>query len=370
MWETACATRQIRTRAEEYIVDNLIEIKDLKTHFFLDEGTVRAVDGVSFAIPNRKTLGVVGESGCGKSVTAQSILRIVPSPGKIIQGEILLAPREDGNEMPGLSEPVDLATIDPTGTEIRGIRGREIAMIFQEPMTSFSPLHTIGNQIVEAILLHRDMDKSGARNHAVDMLRQVGIPKAEQRVDAYPHELSGGMRQRAMIAMALSCNPRLLIADEPTTALDVSIQAQILDLMEQLQDEYGMSIMFITHDLGVIAEMAEEVIVMYWGKVVEQANVDTVFNEPKHPYTRALLKSIPQIGVERKGRLEAIKGVVPHPFATLKGCPFFPRCVEAIPGTCDTGTPPALTATGNGHSVSCFLHHENREPGPQKEQVE
>ncbi len=345
---------------EELRVDTLIEIRNLKTHFFLDEGTVRAVDGVSFRIPNRRTLGVVGESGCGKSVTAQSILRIVPSPGKIIEGHILLASR-NGEEEDSSGEPVDLAALDPGGAEIRRIRGREVAMIFQEPMTSFSPLHTIGNQICEAILLEPDADKESAREHAIEMLKQVGIPKAEQRIDAYPHELSGGMRQRAMIAMALSRNPRLLIADEPTTALDVSIQAQILDLMEALQDEYGMSIMFITHDLGVIAEMADEVIVMYWGKIVEQADVDTVFNDPQHPYTRALLRSIPQIGATAKQRLEAISGVVPHPFARLQGCPYAPRCTEAKMGVCNVGKPPALTEVAKGQSVSCFLHHDNRE---------
>jgi peptide/nickel transport system ATP-binding protein len=348
-------------------VDNLIEIRNLKTHFMLDEGTVRAVDGVSFAIPDRKTLGIVGESGCGKSVTAQSILRIVPSPGRIVEGEILLTPRRtEATPTDASQTPIDLASIDSGGEEIRKIRGHDIAMIFQEPMTSFSPLHTIGNQIMEAILLHSDMDKAAARAHAIDMLAQVGIPMAERRVDAYPYELSGGMRQRAMIAMALSCNPRLLIADEPTTALDVSIQAQILDLMERLQAEYGMAIMIITHDLGVIAEMAEQVIVMYWGKIVEQADVDTVFNEPKHPYTRALLRSIPQIGAARKERLAAIQGVVPHPFARLAGCPFYPRCTEAKEGLCNTGSPPALTSVGNGQSVSCFLYHENRETGEEQ----
>jgi peptide/nickel transport system ATP-binding protein len=345
------------------LVDTLIDIRNLKTHFFLDEGTVRAVDGVSFTIPNKKTLGVVGESGCGKSVTAQSILRIVPHPGKIVEGEILLTPRSDEAGTPISDTTTDLAALDPGGAEIRHIRGREIAMIFQEPMTSFSPLHTIGNQICEAILLHQDLDKKGAQENAIQLLKHVGIPKAEQRIFSYPHELSGGMRQRAMIAMALSCNPRLLIADEPTTALDVSIQAQILDLMEELQSEFGMSILFITHDLGVVAEMADEVIVMYWGKVVEQANVDTIFNDPKHPYTRALLRSIPRIGATTKGRLEAIQGVVPHPFARLKGCPFYPRCSEAKEGVCNTGTPPKLCDLGGEHQVSCFLYSDDREPG-------
>jgi peptide/nickel transport system ATP-binding protein len=342
-------------------VDALIEVKDLKTHFYLDEGVVRAVDGVSFAIPNRKTLGVVGESGCGKSVTAQSIMRIVPRPGRIVTGKILLEPRRPAAE--GNGKPVNLADLEPTGPRIRSIRGRDIAMIFQEPMTSFSPLYTVGNQIMEAILLHQNLEKDQARELATDMLRRVGIPKPAQRVDAYPHELSGGMRQRAMIAMALSCNPRLLIADEPTTALDVSIQAQILELMEELQNEFGMAIMFITHDLGVIAEMADEVIVMYWGKVVERSDVDTVFNSAKHPYTQALLRSIPQIGEkpEKQVRLEAIKGMVPHPFARLAGCPYYPRCTHAMPGTCNAGRPPALAEVAPGHEAACFLYHQERE---------
>ena len=336
-------------------MDALIEVKDLKTHFFLDEGTVRAVDGVSFSIAKNETLGVVGESGCGKSVTAQSILRIVPDPGRIVEGKITLAPA-NGNEQPRI-----LSTMDPTGTEIRSIRGKDIAMIFQEPMTSFSPLHTIGNQIIEAILLHSELKKEAAREHAIEMLKKVGIPLPERRVDAYSHQLSGGMRQRAMIAMALSCNPRLLIADEPTTAIDVTIQAQILDLMEGLQDEYGMSIMFITHDLGVIAEMADHVVVMYWGKVVEETDVDRVFNDPKHPYTRALLRSIPQVGKKERGRLEAIEGVVPHPFSALKGCPYFPRCSEGKPGVCDVGEPPKLSETDEGHKVACVLYQNSGE---------
>jgi oligopeptide/dipeptide ABC transporter ATP-binding protein len=342
-------------------VDALIEVKDLKTHFYLDEGVVRAVDGVSFAIPHRKTLGVVGESGCGKSVTAQSILRIVPRPGKIVTGQVLLAPRKPASG--GNGKPLDLTGLDPTGPRIRSIRGRDIAMIFQEPMTSFSPLYTVGNQIMEAILLHQNIEKDAARELAIGMLSRVGIPKPAQRVDAYPHELSGGMRQRAMIAMALSCNPRLLIADEPTTALDVSIQAQILDLMEELQNEFGMAIMFITHDLGVIAEMADEVIVMYWGKVVERSDVDTVFNNAKHPYSQALLRSIPQIGdkPDKHTRLEAIKGMVPHPFARLAGCPYYPRCAHAVPGTCNVGQPPALAEVAPGQEAACFLYHQERE---------
>ncbi len=330
------------------MMDTLVEVKNLKTYFYLDEGVVRAVDGVDFTIREGRTLGVVGESGCGKSVTAQSILRIVPHPGRIVDGAIMLSGERD------------LTTLDSRGLEIRSIRGKDIAMIFQEPMTAFSPLHTIGNQIVEGILLHQEGSKSDARERAIEMLVKVGIPLPEQRVDAYPHELSGGMRQRAMIAMALSCNPRLLIADEPTTAIDVTIQAQILDLMEGLQEEFGMSIMFITHDLGVIAEMADDTVVMYWGKVVEESDVDTLFNDPQHPYTRALLKSVPQVGEKTGKRLEAIRGVVPHPFSSLAGCLFFPRCVEGRAGLCNVGLPPALEETEAGHRVACFLYHENR----------
>ena len=273
-------------------MSKLVDVTDLRTHFYLDEGVVRAVDGVSFAIETEKTLGVVGESGCGKSVTAQSILHIVPRPGRIVTGRIELYP----DQRNGGGQPIDLSALDPTGAQVRSIRGKDIAMIFQEPMSAFSPLYTIGNQIMEAILLHQQTDKLEARGHAIEMLARVGIPLPEQRVDAFPHQLSGGMRQRAMIAMALSCNPRLLIADEPTTAIDVTIQAQILDLMEGLQSELGMAIMFITHDLGVIAETADDVVVMYWGKIVEESDVDSIFNDPKHPYTRALLRSIPRVG--------------------------------------------------------------------------
>ena len=334
----------------------LVEVTDLRTHFYLEEGVVRAVDGVSFTIEREKTLGVVGESGCGKSVTAQSILRIVPRPGRIVTGRIDLYP--DGSDQHG--KPLDLAQVDPTGPLVRSIRGKDIAMIFQEPMTAFSPLHTIGNQIVEAILLHQSVGKLEARELAAESLARVGIPDATRRVDAYPHELSGGMRQRAMIAMALSCNPRLLIADEPTTAIDVTIQAQILDLMERLQADLGMAIMFITHDLGVIAEMADDVIIMYWGKVVEQSDADRVFNDAKHPYTRALLRSIPQVGEKSGERLASIKGVVPHPFSTIPGCPYYPRCSEARPGVCDVGIPPALREVEAGHRVACVLYHDER----------
>ncbi len=323
----------------------LLEIKNLKTYFQLDEGVLKAVDDVSFEIRKGAVLGVVGESGCGKSVTAQSILRIVPPPGKT-DGEILL--HQD-------NEVIDLAKLDPSGEEIRSIRGKEITMIFQEPMTSLSPVHTIGNQIMEAILLHRDMSREEARKLAIEMLDDVGISSPEQMVDDYPHQLSGGMRQRAMIAMALSCNPSLLIADEPTTALDVTVQAQILDLMRHLQEDFGMSIMFITHNLGVIAEMADEVAVMYLGKVVEYADVDTIFHNPKHPYTISLLRSIPKVGRKARIRLDTIKGTVPLPLELPEECSFYPRCSEAMEGVCNAGIPPLVEIEG-GHKVRCYLY--------------
>ena len=261
----------------------LISVQNLKTHFFLDEGTVRAVDGVSFDIGRGATLGVVGESGCGKSVLARSIIRIVPPPGRTIEGSVMYYRNPQDGHDAGSQEatPIDLAFLDPDSAAIRDIRGGEITMIFQEPMVSFSPVHTIGSQIVEAVMLHRDVSQQEARNLAVEMLRRVGIPNPDLRVDEYPFRLSGGMRQRAMIAMALSSNPALLIADEPTTALDVTTQAQILDLMADLQEEFGMAMMLISHNLGVVAQMTEEIIVMYLGKVVERADVKTLFSDPK-----------------------------------------------------------------------------------------
>ena len=275
----------------------LVELKNIKTHFFLDEGTVRAVDGVSFSIHRGKVLGVVGESGCGKSITARSIMRIVPSPGKITAGQILFHRDSKGNGSQA-TEVVDLAQLNPNGQEIRSIRGAEISMIFQEPMTSLSPVHTIGNQITEVITLHQGVSTQEARQAAINVLNQVGMPQPSRTIDRYPHELSGGMRQRAMIAMALSCHPTLLIADEPTTALDVTTEAQILSLMRRLKDELGMAIVYITHNLGVIAQMTDEVVVMYMGKVVETADVETLFYNPKHPYTTALLESIPRLVVK------------------------------------------------------------------------
>ena len=328
----------------------LLSVRELKTYFYQDEGLVKAVDGVSFDVAPRRTLGIVGESGCGKSVTARSILRIVDRPGRIIEGQIRFRRRtEHGGAV------VDLATLDPNGEQMRGIRGAEIALIFQEPMSSFSPVDTIGNQSVEAIRLHQPVSRGEAREKTVEMLRRVGVSSPEERVGQLSNQLSGGLRQRAMIAMALSCKPSLLIADEPTTALDVTTQTQILALMRQLQQEDGMAIMLITHDLGVIAEMATEVAVMYLGRVVEQAPVDAIFHAPRHPYTRALLRSIPRMRVRSRERLAPIAGAIPHPYDRPTGCPFHPRCTEAIAGRCDRDTP-SLRRVADQHAVSCFLY--------------
>ena len=329
----------------------LLSVRNLKTYFMQDEGTVRAVDGVSFDVTAGATLGIVGESGCGKSITARSILRIVDRPGRIIEGEIHFR-RPSAN---GGSATVDLTKLDANGAEMRSIRGAEIALIFQEPMSSFSPVHSVGNQIVEAIRLHQDVTPAQARAQAIEMLRRVGVSTPEERVDQLAYQLSGGLRQRAMIAMALSCRPTLLIADEPTTALDVTTQTQILELMRQLQKEDGMAIMLITHDLGVIAEMATEVAVMYLGRVVEQAPVDAIFYDPRHPYTRALLRSIPRMRARTRERLTPIAGAVPHPYDRPPGCPFHPRCPDFMPGRCDV-EPPALGAVADRHAVSCFLY--------------
>jgi oligopeptide/dipeptide ABC transporter ATP-binding protein len=329
----------------------LLSIRNLKTYFAQDEGTVKAVDGVSFDMAQGATLGIVGESGCGKSVTARSILRIVDRPGRIVDGEIHFR-RPGGN---GTGSLIDLAKLDPNGHEMRSIRGAEIALIFQEPMSSFSPVHTIGNQIIEAILLHQPMSRREAREQTIEILQRVGVSSPEQRVDQLSNQLSGGLRQRAMIAMALSCEPTLLIADEPSTALVVTTQTLILELMRQLQKEDGMAIMLITHDLGVIAEMATDVVVMYLGRVVEQAPVDTIFHDPKHPYTRGLLRSIPRMRARTRERLTPIAGAVPHPYDRPTGCPFHPRCAEFMAGKCDRETP-TLRPVGDHHAVSCFLY--------------
>lgn len=322
----------------------LIEVRGLKTYFYTEDGVVRAVDGVDYVIEQEKTLGVVGESGCGKSVTALSIMGLVQiPPGKIEDGEILF--HRDG-------EVMDLTKLNPKGREMRSIRGNEIAMIFQEPMTSLNPVYTIGNQIMEAIILHQKLKKKDAKKKAIEMLRAVGIPLPEQRVDEYPHQMSGGMRQRAMIAMAMSCNPALLIADEPTTALDVTIQAQVLELMNALRAEFEASIQFITHDLGVIAGMADDVVVMYLGRIVEASNVREVFHNPKHPYTLGLMNSIPSLAADKQ-RLEPIKGVVPDPYEVPPGCGFEPRCPHAME-ICGI-TMPDLKEVSPGHKTACWL---------------
>lgn len=330
---------------------NLIEIKDLKIHFFTDEGVVRAVDGMDLSIQKGKTMCLVGESGCGKSVACRALLQIVRAPGKIVSGQIIYN-QKLGN---GSEEIVDIVKLPPTGQQIRMMRGKEISMIFQEPMTSLSQMYTVGNQIIENILLHSKISKQEARTLAISLLAQVGIPKPERLVDEYPFRLSGGMRQRVMIAMAISCNPALLIADEPTTALDVTTQANILDLMKDLQTKHNMSLLFITHDLGVVAEIADEVAVMYLGKIVEKSDVNTIFNEPKHPYTQALLNSIPKMTTKLE-KLDPIKGIVPNPYRRPSGCPFHTRCAKVMP-ECKT-IEPAVTKLAENHYVQCLLYED------------
>ena len=318
----------------------LLELRELRTWFRTDDGTAKAVDGVSYAIHDGETLGVVGESGSGKSVTALSVMRLVPSPpGWVEGGEILFR----GESL--LSVPDE---------EFRRIRGNEIAMIFQEPMTALNPVYTVGDQIMEAVMLHRGIGAEEARTHAIDMLRKVGIPSPETRVDNYPHEMSGGMRQRVMIAMAMSCDPSLLIADEPTTALDVTIQAQILDLIRELQQEMGMSVLLITHDLGVVAETAHKVAVMYAGKVVEYASVETLFERPRHPYTIGLFRSLPDLAGPGE-RLVTIPGIVPSANAFPSGCRFRTRCPIATERCAQEVPPLAPLEEGGEHTVAC--HH-------------
>ncbi|TVR55117.1 MAG: ABC transporter ATP-binding protein [Spirochaetaceae bacterium] len=324
----------------------LVSVENLSTHFFSKEGTVKAIDGVSFDVRRGESLGIAGESGCGKSVTAQSILRIVPRNGRIVNGRITLH-RADGD--------LDLTTLDPTGPEIRSIRGKEISMIFQEPMTSFSPVHSIGNQIIEVIRLHQNVDAKEGRNRAVEMLRAVGMPKPEQTIDAYSFALSGGQRQRAMIAMALACNPSLLIADEPTTAVDVTIQAQVLDLVKDLQTRMTMAMIIITHDLAVIAEVCERVVIMYLGHDVERGTVEEVFEKPLHPYTEGLLNSVPRLGEGSTQKIDAVRGVVPSVYELPAGCPFHPRCKYAIDGVCDRISPPRVEVSPGRH-VMCHLY--------------
>ena len=331
----------------------LLQVQELKTYFPTDEGVVRAVDGISFDIQPGQTLGVVGESGCGKSTVGRSILQILDRPGRVEEGAMLW--RTDS--LDGGETVVDMAKEKPNSRTMRTIRGQDIALIFQEPMTSFSPVHTIGNQMIEMIRLHQDVSKKEAKNQSVELLQSVGIPNPEQRVNEYSFQLSGGLRQRAMIAMALSCDPKLLIADEPTTALDVTTQAQILDLLRQLQEQNGMAIMLITHNLGVIAEMVDEIVVMYLGRAVESGPVNDVFLNPQHPYTQGLLRSIPSIYGSEIKRLPSITGSIPHPFNRPSGCTFRPRCPQFIEGTCDMYEPVFQNLEGTEQLVSCFLHH-------------
>jgi len=320
----------------------------------MDEGVVKAVDGISLDVYPGQVFGIVGESGCGKSVTMKALLRIVEPPGRIVAGEMLLRrPPKNGET----TDIVDLARLNPRGQEMRDIRGGEIALIPQEPMAAFSPVHTVGNQIIEAIRLHRDVNQREARKIALQQFRDVGIPAPEQRLDEYSWQLSGGLRQRAMIAMALSCNPLILVADEPTTAVDVTTQAQVLRLLRRLQEERNSAIIFITHDLGVIAQMADFVTVMYLGLVMEQGSVDDIFHNPNHPYTKALLESIPSIHTTPRVDLPTISGSIPHPFNRPAGCPFYPRCTKFMPGKCDQHTP-ALLPAGENQKVSCFLYHD------------
>jgi peptide/nickel transport system ATP-binding protein len=331
--------------------DTLLEVKDLKTHFFLTEGVVRAVDGVSFTISRGSTLGVVGESGCGKSVTARSIMNMIRRPGRTVGGEILYRRHKSNGDGEVV---VNLVNLPSMGDEMRAIRGGEFAMIFQEPRASLSPVHTIGTQICEAILLHQRVTKRQARQQAIDMLRSVKIPRPTEIIDSYPHQLSGGMCQRAMIGLALACQPALLIADEPTTALDVTTEAQILDLMRELQAQFQTSIMYITHNLAVVAEIARDVMVMYMGKDVEYAPVDSIFHDPRHPYTVALLKSIPRIDIEQE-MLATMPGTVPDPYALPAGCPFHPRCPSRLPVCSQPVEVPYITV-GPGHRVRCHLY--------------
>ena len=318
----------------------LLQVNNLKTYFYTSDGTVPAVDGVSFQINEGETVAIVGESGCGKSVTALSIMRLIASPGKIINGEILF----NGEDLVKLPD-----------NAMYSIRGSQISMIFQEPMTSLNPVFNVGDQIAEALIIHQGMTKEAALQRTVELLRQVRISEPEKRVKAYPHEMSGGMRQRIMIAMALACTPGLLIADEATTALDVTIQAQILELMKELKQNLGLAIALITHDLGVVAEMAQRVIVMYVGKIVEEADVITLFKSPKHPYTRALLASIPTLQTSQDQRLNVIKGNVPNLYRALPpGCRFAPRCSYAF-DQCRQQDPP-LIATGRGQAARCWLY--------------
>jgi peptide/nickel transport system ATP-binding protein len=339
----------------------ILRINNLHTYFYTDIGVSKALNGVSLDIPAQKVMGVVGESGCGKSVTALSCMRLLPRSAKIIKGDITLyrqVSKDNGKGM--VVDEIKLTNLDPKSQEIRDIRGDELAMIFQEPMTSLNPSYTVGDQIAEAIILHQEVDAAEAEKRSIKILDQVGMANPRAIYKRFPHELSGGMRQRAMIAMGLSCNPSVLFADEPTTALDVTTEAQILDLMRDLQAELGMTIVFITHNLGVVAQMCDYVAVMYLGRVVEQAAIEPIFYNPKHPYTSALLNSIPHAGSRVHSRLQPIRGVVPDPYSSIRGCPFHPRCNSFMPGKCDKAVP-AITTVEEGHTVRCFLYSDEVE---------
>jgi oligopeptide/dipeptide ABC transporter ATP-binding protein len=349
----------------------VLSVRDLAVHFKLRYGTVRALEGASFSVKKGRTLGVIGESGSGKSIAARAILQLLPRGADIVAGKILFSPVHGA--------AVNITNLDPTGTQMRSLRGGEIAMIFQEPMSSLTPVYTAGVHIGEGVGVHGRrqkgsevqspssrvrLSKKETRDLAVEMLARVGLPNPKARIDSYPHQLSGGQRQRVMIAIALACQPSLLIADEPTTALDVTTQAQINDLMRDVQAEFGMGMVYITHDMGVIGEMADEVAVMYLGTVVESGPVDDIFYKPGHPYTRALLKSMPRLGGQRGKPLETIKGVVPSPFSIPQGCPFHDRCSEVISGLCDVKQPP-LVQLGPNHSSRCWLNSESEGEGKQ-----
>ena len=338
-------------RAEMQRETNRLEVRGVKTYFFLEEGILKAVDGVDLDVGHRETIGIIGESGSGKSVLARAIMRLVTPPGEVIGGSAVV--RRKGGEL------VDTFALESDAPELRSIRGNEISMVFQEPMSAFSPVHRIGSQISEAVKLHKGVSEREAREMVVELLRRVGIANPGQRYDEYPYQLSGGMRQRAMIALALCCNPKVVLADEPTTALDVTIQAQILELMRELQQAEEMSIVYITHDLAVVSETADRVYVMYLGRVVESTTTRRLFSAPLHPYTRKLLQSIPHPGT-RVDRLEVIEGTVPSPLDPPVQCPFFGRCPDGMSGVCDQAVP-ALVEHERGHFVRCFLHSAETE---------
>jgi peptide/nickel transport system ATP-binding protein len=344
------STEQPQTEAASTSLPRLT-VRDLRSYFFTREGIVKAVDGVDLVVGDRETVGVIGESGCGKSIMAHSLMRLLRPPGEIVAGEVLLK-RDD-------EQTVDVLALEPRSPQLRSIRGGEIAMVFQEPMTSFSPVHSVGRQVAEMITTHSAVSRAEARTRVVDLFTRVGISNPEHRYDEYPHQMSGGMRQRAMIAMALANSPRLIVADEPTTALDVTIQAQILELMKELQDERDMSTIFITHNMGLIAEQVDRVYVMYLGRVVESATTEQLFANPLHPYTQKLLRAVPRPG-QTVDRLETIEGTVPTPIGLPRQCGFASRCQVAIEGRCESHVP-AMQEIQDGHFVRCFQHSDVEE---------